>query len=715
MSPEREVTTSRSRKANPLREAYFGDTHVHTAWSCDTFIAGVRTGPEDAYRFARGEAIDHFNGEKIQLKTGPLDFMALTEHSEYLGVFPLMLDPSNPLFNHRLAVAIRGSDPTAQQKALLEVAGSFLGGGPIPELLDEKTQVDIWKQIQEVAERFNNPGTFTTFIGYEWSLTDDGRNLHRNLIFRGSRVPERPFSTFDSTIVDDLWSYMEAARKDGIEVLAIPHNANLSDGLMFQVIDSHGKAIDRAYAERRRDNEPLVEIIQLKGQSEAHPTLSPTDEFAGFALCDFNFRGGTFTPGALPKGSFVRDALKTGLVLEEQTGVNPYKFGVVGASDTHQTGAAYEEDNYFGKIGREDGTAEVRLGGKSPMTPVIRTWGSAGLGGVWAEENTREAIFDAMARKETFGTSGPRIKVRFFGGSSFTKEILAQPDWLKTAYEKGVPMGGDLPAPPPGKAPTFIVWAAKDPNSGNLDRIQIVKGWTKWGQSFEKIYDVVWSGDRKPNPKTGKLPLVGNTVDVNTATYTNTIGATTLSGSWTDPEFDPLQRAFYYARVLEIPTPRWSTYDAVRLGIPLPPGLQPSIQERAYTSSVWYTPTEQNLTKGRQGAVTVAGLQAQGIAPLTDAKLRALIVGTTKRIRNLLTGEEATAFYSQDGKRTLATEAAFGAIHGGAATNPYEIRDGQLHSSFDDGSRFSSQVFNVGNRYLAAKSDEGGYVNYEIF
>jgi hypothetical protein len=510
---------------------------------------------------------------------------------------------------------------------------------------------------------------------------------------------------------------MEDARRDGIEVLAIPHNPNLSDGLMFQVVDSHGQPIDRTYAERRRDNEPLVEIVQIKGQSEAHPALSPTDEFSNFELSDFKISGDFVSERVKPKGGYVRDALKTGLMLEEQTGVNPYKFGVVGSSDTHNAGGAYEKDNYFGKIGREDGTAEVRLGGKSPLTPVIRSWGATGLAGVWAEENTREALFDAMMRKETFGTSGPRIKVRFFGGWGLTKELLAQRDWVKTAYEQGVPMGSELPPAAPGKAPTFIVWAVKDPNTGNLDRVQIVKGWTKWGQSFEKVYDVVWSGDRKQNPKTGKVPLVGNTVDVNTATYTNSIGATTLSGVWTDPEFDPVQRAFYYARVLEIPTPRWSTYDAVRLGIPLPPGLPPSIQERAYTSPVWYTPNEQDLAKGRQGALTVAGLQAQGILPLTDAELRALIVGTSKRIRNLLTGEEGTAFYSEDGKRTLTTEAAFIAVHGGGtiATNPYEIRDGRLHSSFDNGSRFSSQVFKVGNRYLAAKSDEAGYVNYEIF
>jgi len=700
---------------NPLREAYFGDTHVHTAWSADCFMAGTRTGPEDAYRFARGEAIEHACGQQIQLKCGPLDFLAVTEHSEYLGVFPLMLDPNNPLFNHPLAVGMRSPDPSVQQKAFLDFASSLLGGPPITELVDEKLQLDVWKQIQDVAQRFNDPGSFTTFIAYEWSCNPGGNNLHRNVIFRGTDVPSRPFTTFDSMVVEDLWSFMEDARKSGIEVLAIPHNSNLSDGLMFQVIDSHGHPIDRTYAQRRADNEPLVEIYQLKGQSETHPTLSPTDEFANFAVSDFKMVADFSAARSRPKGSYVRDALRTGLVLEEQTGVNPYKFGVVGSSDTHNSGAAYEEDNYFGKIGHEDGTPEIRLDGKSPMTPVIRTWGTAGLAGVWAEENTREALFDAMARKETFGTTGVRIRVRFFAGWDYAADVLARQDWVQTAYAQGVAMGSDLPGPAQGKAPSFIVWAVKDPNSGNLDRIQIVKGWTKFGQSFEKIYDVVWSGDRVPNPKTGRLPSVGNTVDLGNATYSNTIGATTLSTVWTDPDFDPTQRAFYYARVLEIPTPHWSLYDALRLGIPLPAGLPPTLQERAYTSAIWYAPSEQELARGREGAVTVAGLQAQGVQPLTDAEIQALMVGKSMRIRNLLTGLEATAYYTEDGKRTLVGEVGFAAFHGSASTgtNPYEIRDGRLHSSLDDGSQFSTQIFHVGDRYLGAMNLDAGYVNWE--
>jgi len=711
MSPKREITP------NPLREAYFGDTHVHTSWSADCFMVGTRTGPEDAYRFARGEAIAHVSGEKIRLKSGPLDFLAVTEHSEYLGVFPLMMDPNNALFKHPLAVGMRSPDPAAQQRAVLDFSHSLLGGAPIKELADEQLMIDIWKQIQDVAARFYEPGKFTTFIAYEWSCNPEGRNLHRNIIFRGTQVTDRPFSTFDSMLPEDLWTFMENAREQGMHLLAIPHNSNLSDGLMFQVVDSHGQPIDRTYAQRRRDNEPLVEIIQLKGQSEVYPSLSPTDEFASFAISDRILEGDLFdAPKSKPKGSYVRDALRTGLVLEEQTGVNPYKFGVVGSSDTHNTGGAYEENNYFGKIGREDGTPEVRLDGKSKLTPLIRTWGSAGLAGVWAEENTREAIFDAMVRKETFGTSGPRIRVRFFGGWAFTKELLADKDWLKAAYERGVPMGGDLAGPAQGKAPIFIVWAVKDPNSGNLDRVQIVKGWSKFGQSFEKVYDVVWSGDRAPDSRTGKLPPVGNTVDLNTATYSNTIGATTLSAVWTDPDFDPTQRAFYYARVLEIPTPHWSVFDALKLGIPQPAGLPATIQERAYTSAVWYAPSEQELARGRQGAITVAGLEAQGLRPLTDDELRALIVGKSMRIRSLPTGLEAIAYYTEDGKRTLAATVGFAGFHGGATagTNPYEIRDGRLHSSLDDGSKFSSLIFKVGDRHLMALNLEAGYLNWEM-
>ncbi len=717
MPTAQDVTGAKSAQPNPLREAYFGDTHIHTSWSSDAFLCGARVGPEGAYRFARGEAIDHVGGEKVQLKSGPIDFAIVTEHSEYLGVFPLMMDPNNPLFNHQLAVRLRSPDPAVQGKAMMEFGNSLLGGAPFKELNDETLMVDIWKQIQEVAHRFYEPGKFTTFVGYEWSCNPEGNGLHRNVIFRGTQVPERPFTTFDSMHVEDLWSFMETQRKEGMQVLAIPHNPNYSDGLMFQVVDSHGQPIDRTYAERRQLNEPLVEITQLKGQSEAHPALSPTDEMANYFISDIKMTGDFGSLHSQPKGSYVRDALRTGLVLEEQTGVNPYKFGVIGSSDTHNTGAAYEENNYFGKIGHEDGTPEARLGDKHVMSKMVHTWGSAGLAGVWAEENTRESLFDAMARKETFGTSGPRIKVRFFGGWDFSKDAVSKKDWIADAYKQGVPMGSDLSNPPQGKVPSFIFWAAKDPNSGNLDRIQIIKGWTKCGQSFEKVYDVVWSPGRTLNPKTGKLSPVGNTVNLDTATYTNTIGVTTLSGAWTDPDFDLNQRAFYYARVIEIPTPHWSVFDALKLGIAQPAGFPQTIQARAYTSAIWFVPSEEALSKGRAGAITGAGLKAQGIVPLADNELRALIVGKSVRIRNLVSGDEMTAYYGDDGNRTLTTEVGFAAFHGGRSgvTNPYEIKGGRLSSSFDDGSKFSSQLYKVGSRYLAAKSDEAGYANYEAF
>ncbi len=705
--------------ANPQRNAYFGDLHVHTSFSTDAFIWTVRTKPDDAYRYAKGEAIDHTSGYKIRLNK-PLDFLAVTDHSEYMGVLPGMLDPNNPLSKHPLAKDVLSPDPDVRTRTVMKILGSVMSQKPIPEFVDQKVTRSVWQEIIKAAEKHYQPGKFTTFIGYEWSSNGPkgNQNLHRNVIFRGSKVFDEPFSTISSIKPEDLWTAMEKGRADGMELLAIPHNANLSGGLMFALTDSDGNLLDKTYAERRMRNEPLQEITQLKGTSEAHPALSTTDEFANFEINDFLIEGeATGTTKSQPKGSYVRDAYRTGLVLEEQLGANPFKFGIVGDSDTHNTGGNYEENKMFGGHGSDDGTPEKRLGGDNPMTALFKGFSSGGLVGAWAEENKREPIFDALKRKETFGTTGPRIRVRLFGGWDFAKADAASRDMAKIGYEKGVPMGGNLRARPGNaKAPTFMVWAMKDPDSGNLDRIQIVKGWSKYGQSFEKVYDVAWSGARKLNPKTGKLPPVGNTVEVRTATYKNTIGAPQLSAVWTDPEFDPTQRAFYYTRVLEIPTPRWSTYDAVKLGIALPRDVAATIQERAFASPIWYTPGEADLAKGRAAALTVAGLEGRGVKALTDGEIRALIVGKTVRIKNTVTGAEYGAFYSEDGRRTLTADPGFAAIHGGAGlgTNPYEIKDGRLSSSLDDGSRFSSRIFRLGDRYVAARSDEAGYANYEL-
>jgi hypothetical protein len=417
----------------------------------------------------------------------------------------------------------------------------------------------------------------------------------------------------------------------------------------------------------------------------------------------------------IAKGSYVRDAYRTGLVIEEQLGVNPYKFGVIASGDTHNAAAPYRHDNMFGHIGTDDDSPEQRLHGQGPMAAVIKLCGTCGLCGVWAEENNREAIFDALARKETFGTSGTRIQVRLFGGWGYTRGDDKRQDFAKIGYDKGVPMGGDLAArPDKAKAPTFLVWTKKDPDAANLDRIQIIKGWAKHGQSFEKIFNVAWSGGRTPDPKTGRLPPVGNTVDVSKATYTNTIGTDKISAVWQDPEFDPTLRAFYYVRVLEIPTPRWSAFDAKTLKITPPDPA--TVQERAFTSPIWYTPTDAELTKGREKALTIDGLEKEKVKALSTDEIKKLLVGKEVGIKNLVTGAEYTAAYGDDGMRTLSANAGWASAHGqGVAKNPYEIKDGKLSGRMDDGSRFSSRLYKQGGRYLAARDNEAGYVNYEVF
>jgi hypothetical protein len=703
---------------NPLRNAYFGDLHVHTSWSPDAFTQAVRTTPEDAYRFARGEAIDHVSGKKIRLNGGPLDFYAVTDHAEYMGILPGMLDPANPLSRHKIARDMASKNPNVRLQATIAVVSSITEGKPIPEFVNEAVTRSVWERIIEIAEKYNEPGKFTTFIAYEWTSNgpDGIQNLHRNIIFRNDRAADMPFSNFDSNRPEDLWNWMDEQRGLGLELLAIPHNGNLSDGLMFPVIDSAGDPIDAAWAGQRMRNEPIVEITQIKGTSETHPMLSNTDEFAEFEISDFLIAGEeSGGRRGRPRGSYVRDAYRKGLVFEEALGTNPYQFGVIGSSDTHNAGAPVEEDNYFGKIGLEDGTPEARLLGKTQLAEMVRSWGAAGLAGVWAEENTREAIFDAMKRRETFGTSGPRLRVRFFGGWNFSAADAGNREFVSIGYDRGVPMGADLPERPPGAAaPTFLVSAMKDPNGANLDRIQIVKGWSKRGISFEQVYEVALSDGRRPDPVTGRLPPVGNTVRVANATYANSIGDPEMSAYWTDPGFDPTQRAFYYARVIEIPTPRWSTYDAVKLGVAAPD--PETIQERAWSSPIWYTPGRADQEKGRKGVPTVASLEAGSARPLSTQEIRDLIVDKTVRIWNLVTGDQFIAYYGKDGTRVVARQVGLASLHGGlrSSKNRYEIRDGRLESSLDDGSRFSSRIYKDGNRYLGAKSDEAGYVNWQL-
>jgi len=710
-------TEAAQPKPAPVRGAYFGNLHVHTGWSNDAYNMNVRATPDDAYFYAKGEAIRIQNGALVKMDR-PLDFMAVTEHAEYVGIMTRLQNPKNPLYNHPLAKDLRSKDNDVRVKATLAIMNTVMTGKPIPEFVDKKLAGEIWQDIVKVANRHNKPGKFTALIGIEWSSNGPSghQNLHRNLIFRGDTGPDSTFSTFDSIKPEDLWTYLENIRKQGFQVLAIPHNSNMSEGLMFAPRYSDGQPLDKAYAERRILNEPLVEIKQTKGASETHPLLSPDDEFAGFEISDYSTDLKAFgSARSLPKNGYVRDAYRMGLVLEDQLGVNPYKFGVIGSGDGHNAAVSYRQQDGIGVFGDQDDAPDKRLQNKGTMGNMFKTFGTSGLAGVWAEENSRPSIWDALHRKETFGTSGTRISVRFFGGWDYKFGDDQGKNFAKVGYEKGVPMGGDLQArPEKAKAPTFLIWAEKDPDGANLDRIQVVKGWAKHGQSFEKIYNVAWSGNRSPDVKTGRLAPVGNTVDVAKATYSNTIGADKLSVVWQDPEFDPTLRAFYYVRVLEIPTPRWTTFDAKELKITAPDPA--TLQERAYTTPIWYTPTDAELAKGREKALTIAGLQKKKAKALSTEQIKELVVGKEGRIKNLLTGAEFDAYWGEDGMRTLAATAAFASEHGqGAAKNPYQIADGKLSSRLDDGSVFSSRVFQFQGRYLGARDDEAGFVNYEFF
>jgi len=574
---------------NPLRNAYFGDLHLHSGYSMDAFAMGTRTTPDDAYRYAMGETVEYFG--KPQKRLVPLDFLALTDHAEYLGVGPETINPNGVFANTNWYSNMTSKDPAVAAAAFHKVVGTFVTNKPLPELSDPKLLRSTWTNYQATAERYNKPGRFTSFIGFEWTSAPEFQNLHRCVIF-ADKGPEIPFSAFDSLDPEKLWDYLEAQRTKGLNVIAVPHNGNASNGLMFNTRDLSGKPLTLEYAERRMANEPLAEIIQGKGQSDTSPAISPTDEFANFE--PWKYLIGTNTPAKSATGSFIRQAYGVGQELQAKIGANPFKYGIEAGTDFHSALSSTEASNYPGSHGLQDSdpkmviSATTSIGGEPPTS-----LGSGGLTGVWAEENTRESLFAAMKRKETFGTSGVRIKVRMFAGWNYPRDITKNSDWVKAAYDGGVPMGGDLHAPPTKGVPMFIVHAMKDPNSGNLDRIQIIKISTKNGKSTEKIYDVVWGGDRRPDPKTGKVPAVGNTVDIKTATFTNTIGAPELVGEWSDPSFDPQASATYYARVLEIPTPRWSTYWAARLNLPPNPGVPATVQQRAWTSPIWYTPGAQ--------------------------------------------------------------------------------------------------------------------------
>ena len=717
-------------QGNPERNVYFGQTHVHTSWSFDAYVFGnTVTGPEEAYKYALGQPIKHPGGYMVQLKR-PLDFQAVTDHAEYVGTVRLANDPTSALSKLPIADKLKVRSKEDIQKIYLFLGTSLLKNEPIKELTDPEVAGGIWKQTVAIADKYYQPGKFTTFAAYEWTSTPNNRNMHRNVIFKDTKkVPDVPYTSIDSTHPEDLWAWMDAQRGAGNELLAISHNSNLSDGIMFPLdVDDKGRPIDAAWARDRMNNEPLAEVTQLKGASETHPSLSPNDEFAGFEILNYLFGGAQRQPRL--HGSYIREAYQNGLAMQEARNFNPYKFGVVGASDLHDTAVAYLQSDYFGGHGLLDATPEARLSGKEEVGLTMDQLSVSGLGGVWAEENTRELIFAAMQRKETFGTSGPRIQVRLFGGWGFSPDVLEQKDWVKAGYTDGVPMGADLP-PPKGNAPSLVVWAVKDPDAANLDRIQIVKGWTKNGQIFEKVYDVAWSGDRKlthapvlnvlygDNDMT--LPPVGNTVDIKNASYTNTIGAVKLKTVWTDPDFDPSLHAFYYARVLQIPTPRWTTYDAKSLGVPPPSNVPASLQERAWTSPIWYTPTADMRTKAPH-APTIADLTQRGAAPLDDAQLRDLIVGKTFKVHNTVTDQRFEITYAAGGRRMVASingklpdpEQMGDVMHPNSlGTADYEIRDGHIVTIIE-GIPFEVTLYRLGDKLVAARSNEFGYANYEV-
>jgi len=582
------------------QNVYFGDTHLHTSISLDAFGDGnTKLGPEEAYRFAKGQELNGHDGKPVRISR-PLDFLVVADHAEYLGLVPAIAEGNKELL---------ATEEGARWKKMMdegkmpEVFGDFILDvtSNTPRLKNDKFTESVWAAIGAAADRHNNPGKFTAFIGYEYSPFPDGDNLHRVVIFRDDTNKTnkvKPFSSFDSQNPEDLWAYLEQYEtKTGGKVLAIPHNGNLSGGSMFALQTFEGNPLTKDYAKNRMRWEPLYEVTQIKGDSETHPFVSPKDEFADFESWDkANLAMVKAHKDEFFQYEYARPALKLGLKEEKKLGVNPFKFGMIGSTDSHTSYSNTEEDNYLGKYGIATPSPErwTKIFGEGVQNRVVtkREWTSqqAGLAAVWAEDNTREAIWDAMKRKEVYATTGPRMQVRMFGGFDFSNKDAVNPDLVNIGYTKGVPMGGELEKAPGKKSATFLIAALKDPDGANLDRVQIVKGWLdKKGTVHEKVYDVAVSDGRQI--KDGKATKkVGSTVDLKTATYSNSIGEVYLAAAWTDPDFDTKQTSFYYTRVIEIPTPRWTAFDEVRFGIKMAPEVTRILQERAYTSPIWYTP-----------------------------------------------------------------------------------------------------------------------------
>lgn len=611
--PEKEISVVEP-KTTPIliekvdtRNAYFGDLHVHTKNSFDAFITGTRTTADDAYRFAKGDTIDNGAGKDITISGPPLDFYGVTDHGEYMGVLAAMRDRNNPISKTDTAKSIFGifgGSREARIEAFTKVGTTIVTGDPIEDIYDRDFIDSAWAENVLAAEKHYDPGRFTTFAAYEYTnmniigeIADNlgAINLHRNVIFR-DRAPERLFSTLDSTNPEDLWNWMNDKRDEGFDVLSIPHNSNASNGQMFSMTMSDGSPITKTYAANRIKNEPIVEMTQVKGTSETHPLLSPEDEFANHEL--YEILVGMATESQKVPGSFVRQALSRGIGIEQNIGKNPYEFGFIGSSDTHVSAPSLSEEQHFGKFPHDTDLANrgsVPPDGKMSWENVVSeetelafissaSYGASGLAGVWAESNTREDIFDAMKRKETFATSGPRIKTRFFAGN-YNDTILSSTNMLEEAYKNGVPMGGTKSSGT--NSPDFIAWAIKDPDGYPLQRIQIIKVWSDETDNLEQIYDISCAGDLQPSPDTNRCPENGASVDLSNCQTNDETGSSELKALWSDPNYIPGQKSAYYIRVLENPKCRWSTWDAVRNGTPPNPNMQATIQDRAWSSAIW--------------------------------------------------------------------------------------------------------------------------------